>query len=189
MHNLVMTQPNNYPHLVAWFEVPAADLDRAAKFYSDVLGVPMKVEQFGSERLSVFPHQEPSVGGSLTVGGQPPAGGVVLYLNASPSLDAQPAYAGRRRSNGAKNAAPPVRVFTRRSAIPKATSWGCMPVARADASCRQIVGTYGPPPHTARQLASWLEVSQRTNLPGHSRSFAFWRSDRTRSGLRLSDGP
>ena len=124
---------------MTWFEIPAAELDRAAKFYSGVLGVSMKTDQIGPEHLSVFPHQEPSVGGSLTVGGQPPAGGVVLYLNASPSLDAQPAYAGRRRSNGAKNAAPPVRVFTRRSAIPKATSWGCMPVARADASCRQIV--------------------------------------------------
>lgn len=82
-----MTQPNNYPHLVTWFEIPAADLDRAAKFYSDVLGVPMKVEQIGSERLSVFAHQKPSVGGCLTAGGQPSDTGVVLYLNASPSLD------------------------------------------------------------------------------------------------------
>ena len=86
-HNLVMTQPNNYPHVVTWFEIPAADLDRAAKFYSDVLGVPMKVEQFGSERLSVFPHQKPSVGGCVTRG-EPSAAGVVLYVNASPSLDA-----------------------------------------------------------------------------------------------------
>ena len=35
---------NNYPHLVTWFEIPAAELDRAAKFYSDVLGVSTKVE-------------------------------------------------------------------------------------------------------------------------------------------------
>ena len=70
-HNLVKTQPNNYPHLVTWFEIPATELDRAAKFYSDVLGVSMKVDQIGPERLSVFPHQKPSVGGSLTVGGQP----------------------------------------------------------------------------------------------------------------------
>ena len=83
-----MSQLNNYPHLVTWFEIPAADLERAAKFYSDVLGVPMKVEQAGSERLSVFPHQKPSVGGCLTAGGQPSAAGVVLYVNASPSLDA-----------------------------------------------------------------------------------------------------
>jgi uncharacterized protein len=87
-HNLVMTQPNSYPHLVTWFEIPAANLDRAARFYSDVLGVPMKVEQIGSERLSVFPHQKPSVGGCVTAGGEPLAAGVVLYLNASPSLDA-----------------------------------------------------------------------------------------------------
>ena len=83
-----MTQPNNYPHLVTWFEIPATNLDRAAQFYADVLGVPMKVEQAGSERLSVFPHQKPSVGGCVSVGGQPSAGGVALYLNASPSLDA-----------------------------------------------------------------------------------------------------
>jgi predicted enzyme related to lactoylglutathione lyase len=83
-----MTQPNNYPHLVTWFEIPATDLDRAAKFYSDVLGMPMKVEQLGSERLSVFPHQKPSVGGCVSSGGQPSAAGVALYLSASPSLDA-----------------------------------------------------------------------------------------------------
>jgi predicted enzyme related to lactoylglutathione lyase len=87
-HNIAMTQPNNYPHLVTWFEIPAADLDRAAKFYSEVLGVPMKVEQLGPERLSVFPHEKPSVGGCVSAGGQPSAAGVVLYLNASPSLDA-----------------------------------------------------------------------------------------------------
>lgn len=87
-HNLVMTQPNNYPHLVTWFEIPANNLDRAAKFYSDVLGMPMKVEQAGSERLSVFPHQKPSVGGCVSGGGQPSASGVAVYLNASPSLDA-----------------------------------------------------------------------------------------------------
>jgi predicted enzyme related to lactoylglutathione lyase len=83
-----MTQPNRYPHLVTWFEIPAADLDRAAKFYSDVLGVSMKVQQIGPERLSVFPHEKPSVGGCVTAGGRPSDAGVVLYLNASPSLDA-----------------------------------------------------------------------------------------------------
>ena len=69
-------------------EIPAADLDRAAKFYSDVLGRPMKVEQAGPERLSVFPHQKPSVGGCVSATGQPSGAGVVLYLNASPSLEA-----------------------------------------------------------------------------------------------------
>jgi predicted enzyme related to lactoylglutathione lyase len=83
-----MTQPNDYPHLVTWFEIPAADLDRAAKFYCQVLAVPMKVEQAGPERLSIFPHQKPSVGGCIIGGGKPSAEGVVLYLNASPSLDA-----------------------------------------------------------------------------------------------------
>jgi hypothetical protein len=72
----VMTQPNDYPYLVTWFEIPAAELDRAAKFYSDVLGVSMRVDQIGRERLSVFPHQKPSVGGCLTVGGQPPASAI-----------------------------------------------------------------------------------------------------------------
>ena len=63
------------------------DLDRAAKFYSDDLGAPMIVEQKGPERLAVFPHQKPSVGGCVT-GGKPSGAGVVLYINASPSLDA-----------------------------------------------------------------------------------------------------
>ena len=73
---------------MTWFEIPAADIDRVAKFYSDVLGVPMKVEQMNTERLSMFPHQKPSVGGCASAGGKPAAAGAVLYLNASPSLDA-----------------------------------------------------------------------------------------------------
>lgn len=36
----------------------------------------MRVDQIGRERLSVFPHQKPSVGGRLTVDGQPPASAI-----------------------------------------------------------------------------------------------------------------
>jgi hypothetical protein len=116
-----MTQPNNYPYLVTWFEIPAAELDRAAKFYSDGLGVSMRVDQIGRERLSVFPHQKPSVGGCLTVGGQPPA-----------------------------------------SAIPKVTSWvACASLSRCVVPTDRPIRT-GRRFTTPRQLASWLELSQRT---------------------------
>lgn len=62
----------------------------------------MRVDQIGPERLSVFPHQKPSVGGCLTVGGQPPAGGeVVVPRNGTPPrygfLRQDPRYRRQRR--------------------------------------------------------------------------------------------
>ena len=81
----------------------------------------MRVDQIGRERLSVFPHQKPSVGGCLTVGGQPPA-----------------------------------------SAIPKVTSWvACASLSRCVVPTDRPIRT-GRRFTTARQLASWLELSQRT---------------------------
>jgi len=102
----------------------------------------MKVDQIGPERLSVFPHQKPSVGGSLTLGGQPPAGGEVVVP---------------------KNGAPPSMGFYRKVRDTEGNVVGLHALAWADASCRQIVQYIRARRlTTARQLASWLEVSQRT---------------------------
>jgi len=74
-----------------WFEIPAADLARAQRFYEAVLAAPLRREQMGDEQLAVFPYQQPGVGGCLQRGSHPVApsrDGTRVYLDASPSLDA-----------------------------------------------------------------------------------------------------
>ncbi len=76
---------------VTWFEIPAADLDRAQRFYETVLSVALKREQMGDEQLAVFPYEQPGAGGCLQRGSNPVApsrDGTRVYLDASPSLDA-----------------------------------------------------------------------------------------------------
>jgi len=75
---------------VVWFEIPAADLDRACRFYETVLATSLNRGQFGPETLAVFPYQKPAVSGclSLSPDHRPAANGTVVYLNADPDLDA-----------------------------------------------------------------------------------------------------
>ena len=75
---------------VVWFEIPAADIDRACRFYETVLATSLKRGQFGPETLGVFPYEAPAVSGciSLIQGHQPSTAGTVVYLNADPDLDA-----------------------------------------------------------------------------------------------------
>ncbi len=55
------------PHRLVWFEIPAADFDRAVLFYETLLDVKLRQAPVG--------------------GPQPGIGGMVGYLNAEPSLD------------------------------------------------------------------------------------------------------
>lgn len=74
---------------LTWFEIPAADLGRATRFYETVLGRTLKAETMGGSAMSIFPYQEPGVGGCVIAGnGHVPAtSGTVIYLNATPKLD------------------------------------------------------------------------------------------------------
>ena len=75
---------------ITWFEIPAADLARATRFYETVLGVEMKQEEMGPQKMALFPYEAPGVGGCITAGdGNQPAGhGNLVYLNAGASLKA-----------------------------------------------------------------------------------------------------
>jgi len=88
-------------HAITWFEIPAADLGRATRFYETVLGVELKHETMGPQQMAVFPYQSPGVGGCVTAGdGNGPADhGNIVYLNAGASLDAA---LGRVPSAGGK---------------------------------------------------------------------------------------
>lgn len=75
---------------LTWFELPAADLARATRFYETVLQRPLRQEAMGPMAMAVFEYRTPGVGGCLAAGPglTPGAHGGVVYLNAAPSLDA-----------------------------------------------------------------------------------------------------
>jgi len=39
---------------VVWFEIPASDLARAARFYETVLGTSLQAERFGPHEMRMF---------------------------------------------------------------------------------------------------------------------------------------
>lgn len=77
---------------ITWFEIPAADLARSQAFYEAVLGCRLRREAMGPSEGAVFPYDgEGGVGGALLCGPtapSPASGGTLVYLDASPSLDA-----------------------------------------------------------------------------------------------------
>ena len=76
---------------IAWFEIPSTQLAAAQAFYESVLACVMRREAMGASQGAVFPYAGDGVGGALMAGPTAPApaaGGALVYLDASPSLDA-----------------------------------------------------------------------------------------------------
>jgi hypothetical protein len=73
-------------HAVVWFDVPVTDLDRAARFYSGVLGRSIKHE---FPDVAVLAHGDGEVAGCLVrkPGHLPVDGGPLLYFSVSGRLD------------------------------------------------------------------------------------------------------
>jgi predicted enzyme related to lactoylglutathione lyase len=73
---------------LSWFEIPAADLPRATRFYETVLARKLRPETMGPKQMSIFAYEEPGVGGCLIAGeGHKPAdSGTLVYLIV-PKLD------------------------------------------------------------------------------------------------------
>ena len=85
-----MSTPAKAPDNVAvWFEIPAADFDRAVGFYEKVFDTPLTREKFGPMDMAVFPHAEPGNSGCIIKGeGYKPArDGCVVYLRSKGDLD------------------------------------------------------------------------------------------------------
>lgn len=96
---------------ITWFEIPARDIDRAQKFYEALLGQTLRRETIGPSTMAVFQHAEDGVAGCLQAGNtsaEPMTQGTLVYLDASPSLDAA---LGRAWALGG-------RVTTPRTALP-----------------------------------------------------------------------
>jgi uncharacterized protein len=85
---------------VVWVDIPVLDLDRAINFYSDVLGKPVKKEDFPGMSIGVLPHQGSDNSACLYVSDKdkPSDHGPLIYLNAEGRLDA--AIAAAEASGG-----------------------------------------------------------------------------------------
>ena len=81
-------------NVITWFEIPVTDIDRAQKFYETILDIEMIKHTDGSNEAVFFPY-DPNiiqatsgrVTGVLSKTENKPSGeGVVVYINASPTL-------------------------------------------------------------------------------------------------------
>ncbi|MBK9442545.1 MAG: VOC family protein [Comamonadaceae bacterium] len=78
---------------LSWFEIPTTQLVQAQAFFEAVLQHPMRREAMGPSQGAVFAYDMAAggVGGALMMGPTAPTlatGGTLVYLDASPSLDA-----------------------------------------------------------------------------------------------------
>ena len=72
-----------------WFEIPAADINRAVKFYKAILGAELTVmEMQPGFVMAMLPH-EGGVGGAIVQGEgyAPTESGTVVYLNGGEDLN------------------------------------------------------------------------------------------------------
>ncbi len=74
---------------INWFEIPAAKLERAVKFYEQILATKLPIDSsFPGMPMAMLPYAEPGVGGCLIEFAQarPHADGVRIYLNTGDDL-------------------------------------------------------------------------------------------------------
>lgn len=78
------------PNQIVWCDIPVADLDRAIRFYSAVLGTEVKKQEFPGMAIGLFPDADSAVSGCLykNAEDQPSDRGPLVYLNCSGRLDA-----------------------------------------------------------------------------------------------------
>lgn len=75
-------------NVINWFEIPAENIDRASKFYSEVLGGELNIMDMMSMQMAFLPMEGEGVGGALVRSEmhKPSAEGAVVYLNGGEDL-------------------------------------------------------------------------------------------------------
>ncbi|MES2282539.1 MAG: VOC family protein [Pseudomonadota bacterium] len=78
---------------ITWFEIGTTNLPKATAFYEALLGQKLRLEHMGPSEGAVFNYDKAAdgVGGALMCGPtapRPGAQGTLVYLDASPSIDA-----------------------------------------------------------------------------------------------------
>jgi uncharacterized protein len=80
-----------HKNAISWVEIPATDLDRAQKFYEEILQVSLIKMDFPNLKMRILPIEDPmGIGGALvnTAGFHRPSAtdGPLVYLNANPDV-------------------------------------------------------------------------------------------------------
>jgi len=75
-------------NMLNWYEIPAVDFQRAAKFYETILGVKIHAQEMNGMKVGFLPQEGDSVGGAIMTGpGQNPSGsGVTIYFKGGEDL-------------------------------------------------------------------------------------------------------
>ena len=76
--------------IINWFDIPAADFDRAVTFYENVFATKLRCVEMNGSIEGVFPNEPNSPSGSVCKGPhtEPGPGGTLIYLDASPDVSA-----------------------------------------------------------------------------------------------------
>lgn len=95
---------------ITWFEIPARDIERAARFYEALLARTLRRESMLGTQLAVFPAADDGIAGCLLAGDDAPEPGssTLVYLDVAPAL--APALARTLAAGG--------RVLKDRTALP-----------------------------------------------------------------------
>ena len=80
-----------FKNAISWFEIPAANIQRAQAFYEQIFGIELTPLDLPNIRMRLFPLEDPmGVGGSICESGgfhKPSAtDGPLVYLNGNPDL-------------------------------------------------------------------------------------------------------
>jgi uncharacterized protein len=96
---------NTMNNLISIIEIPVSDYNRAAKFYQNVLAMPIEQMEMDGNIMGVLPNEQGTVNVVLVKGSdyKPTSDGVVLYLNAGEDL--QPML-DRVKANGGQEIVP-----------------------------------------------------------------------------------
>jgi len=75
-------------NIVVWFEIPVLELDRAVKFYTDVMKVEFHLVEDEKSKMAFFPFDQGTASGALVLsdGYVPSNSGAVIYLNGGADL-------------------------------------------------------------------------------------------------------
>jgi len=82
---------------ISWFQIPSTDFNRAVKFYETIFDSKLRMEQIGDLPMGIFTNEDGGSIGCIVQGEQfvPNENGPVLYLDATPSIDAVIARIGK----------------------------------------------------------------------------------------------
>ncbi len=74
---------------LTWFEIPTDNIDRAQRFYQEVLHILLHTHTGPGDPMRIFPAPEPAVSGALVQRPQqrPAMGGTTVYLRLEGSVD------------------------------------------------------------------------------------------------------